>query len=378
MHTVRPRGNPAIRRVSGRIGGEVLNPQRYADFSRCATRESGAACAVVDEQRSEPRIAILGPDPLLSVTIEARGNADDIHVHAAGQGVWAARMAAELGAHPILCGFIGGETGLVLAPLLDAIPGEVRLITTAASSGSYLSDRRGGERRLLACSLREPPRRHEVDDLVAATCAAALGSELLVVCNPYPAEDLPREVYDTVVANVRAAGIPVILDLSSPRLEHAVAHRPNLVKLNDWELAQYIRGPVDGARALDGARRLIDAGAGAVAVTRAEAPILVVPADEAPYEIVPPPFPSGHREGCGDAMTGAIAAAWARGLNPREALVLGAAAGAGNFLRHGLGTGRRAAIEELAARVSVRPLETASEVGSTTPPSPPPASRTAV
>jgi 1-phosphofructokinase len=331
----------------------------------------------VDEQRSEPRIAILGPDPLLSITIESRGNADDIHVHGAGQGVWAARMAAELGAYPILCGFVGGETGRLLAPLLEAIPGEVRLTQTAAPSGSYVSDRRGGERRVLACSLRDPPRRHEVDDLVAATCAAALGSELLVVCNPYPAETLPAEVYDTVVANVRAADIPVIVDLSSPRLEHAVAHRPNLVKLNDWELAQYVSGPVDGPRALGAARRLIDAGAGAVAVTRAEAPILVVPADGAPYEIVPPSFPSGHREGCGDTMVGAIAAAWARGLGLRAALVLGAAAGAGNFLRHGLGTGRRAAVEELAERVRTRPFETASSSGSNSP-SPPPASRTAV
>ena len=40
-------------------------------------------------------------------------------------------------------------------------------------------------------------------------------------------------------------------------------------------------------------------------------------------------------------MMGAIAAALARGLPLREALVLGAAAGAANFLRHGLGTGTR-------------------------------------
>jgi 1-phosphofructokinase len=67
-------------------------------------------------------------------------------------------------------------------------------------------------------------------------------------------------------------------------------------------------------------------------------------------------------------MTGAVAAAWARGYGLREALVLGAAAGAGNFLRHGLGTGRRAAIEELATRVTVRGLSS---------PSPPPVSQTA-
>ena len=55
-------------------------------------------------------------------------------------------------------------------------------------------------------------------------------------------------------------------------------------------------------------------------------------------------------------MTGAIAAAWARGLPFRDALVLGAAAGSGNFLRRGLGSGRCETVQELARRVSVRPL----------------------
>jgi 1-phosphofructokinase len=329
-------------------------------------RRGAAGCSV--SSVDEPRVTILGPDPLLSITVEARAGRDDIHLHAAGQGVWVARMAAELGAYPVLCSLLGGETGAVLESLLDGLPGERRLIPTVASSGSYVTDRRGDERRLVAGALREAPLRHEVDDLVAATCAAALGSDVLVVCNPYPADSLPKEIYDTVVADVRAAGVPVIVDLSSPRLDRAVAHGPALVKLNDWELAEYVSGPVDGPRALDAARRLISDGAGAVAVTRAEAPILVVPADEPPYEIVPPAFPSGHREGCGDAMTGAVAAAWARGFGLRDALVLGAAAGAGNFLRHGLGTGRRSTIEELAARVTVRPLSS---------PSPPRAPQTA-
>jgi 1-phosphofructokinase len=306
-----------------------------------------------------PRATVLGPDPLLSITIEARGGADDVHVHAAGQGVWVARMAAELGAWPVLCCLVGGETGAVLHPLLDALAGELRAVVTAGPSGSYVVDRRGANRRVLASALRPPPQRHEIDDLVGATCAAALGSAVLVVCNPYPPDEFPDEVYDTVVADVHTAGVPIVVDLSSPRLERTLPYRPDLVKLNDWELAEYVRGPVDGPGALAAARELLDAGARAVAVTRAEAPILVVPEGEEPFEIVPPSFPRGFREGCGDAMTGAIAAALARGLPLREALVVGAAAGSGNFLRHGLGTGKRATIDELARRVEVRPLRRA-------------------
>ena len=86
-----------------------------------------------------------------------------------------------------------------------------------------------------------------------------------MLCNPFPSDGLPDEVYETVAADVRAAGVPVIVDLSTPRLDRVLAHRPDLVKLNDWELAEYVRGPVDGRRMLDAAERLLQAGARAVA-----------------------------------------------------------------------------------------------------------------
>jgi 1-phosphofructokinase len=41
-----------------------------------------------------PRIAVFGPCPLLTVTVEALpGDRDDIHLHPGGQGVWVTRMA---------------------------------------------------------------------------------------------------------------------------------------------------------------------------------------------------------------------------------------------------------------------------------------------
>lgn len=312
---------------------------------------------LMDASRNLSQVTVFGPDPLLSVTIEPQGCGDELHVHAAGQGVWVARMAAELGAQPVLCCMLGGEIGMTLQPLLERLGVDRRIVWTAGSTGSYVIDRRGGERHLVASSFRPRPRRHEVDDLVTSTCAAALGSGVLVMCNPYPADGFPEGVYETVVADVKALGVPVIVDLSTPRLDRTLAYGPDLVKCNDWELAEYVRGPVDGNRGLDAARRLCEAGARAVAVTRAEAPILVVLADGDPFEVVPPPLPRGFREGCGDSMMGAIAAGWARGMSLRRALMLGAAAGSVNFLRRGLGTGARAIIEDWARRVTVRPVD---------------------
>jgi 1-phosphofructokinase len=305
------------------------------------------------------KVAIFGPHPMLSITIEplTADGGDDIHVHAAGQGVWVARMAAELGARPVLCGFIGGETGTSLRPLLEEMPAELRLVETAAASGAYIHDRRAGERRPIAQSASMPPSRHEIDDLFAATVAAAIDSDVLALCGPYPGEALPLEIYGNLVANVKENGTPVVVDLSPPRLDSALEGKPDVVKINDWEVAKYIAGPVDTeAKLRAAAERLLEAGAGAAIVTRAEEPAMVVRGDDA-WLLVPPRFDRGSREGCGDSMMGALSASLAVGLEWEEALRIGAAAGAANFLRHGLGTGARSVVEDLAKRVELRPLD---------------------
>ncbi|HET8949927.1 MAG TPA: PfkB family carbohydrate kinase [Solirubrobacteraceae bacterium] len=303
-----------------------------------------------------PQVAVFGPHPLLTVTVERQGDADDVHLHAGGQGVWVSRMAAELGARPVLCGLLGGETGSVLRPLLAALGLESHLVPAPSSSGCVVIDRRDGERRVVAARLAGPAARHEVDDLVSLTCAAALGSRSLVVCNPYPGDTLPLEVYATVVADAKGNGVPVLVDLSSPRLDSALEGRPDVVKLNDWELAEYVRDSVDGmGRRRRAAERLLAAGAGAVIVTRGPDPALVLRADAA-WELIPPRFERGRREGCGDTMMGALAAALACGLEWERALALGAAAGAANFLRHGLGSGDRAVVDEIAGHVELRRL----------------------
>ena len=299
------------------------------------------------------RVAIFGPHPLLSVTLERRGDADEVHLHPGGQGVWVARTAAELGAHPVLCGFIGGEPGLPLRALLDRLPGERRLVETAGPSGTYVNDRRSGQRRTIATALSPPPSRHELDELFSLTVAAALDADVLAVCNHFPGETLPLQVYGDLVRDVRANGTPVLVDLSSPRMDSALTGEPDLAKLNDWELAGYVQGPVarpDELRAA--ATRMLEAGARAVLVTRGERSAWAFRGDEA-WEVTPPRFERGHREGCGDTMFGALAAGWARGDAWEELLRTGAAAGAGAFLRHGLGSVTRDVVEELRASVRV-------------------------
>ena len=310
----------------------------------------------MEEKRAA--VAVFGPHPILAITIEQRGSdEDDIHLHPGGQGVWVARMAGEMGAHPVLCSFCGGETGTLLRPLLDALPGETRCAETAASSASYVIDRRSGEREMIAHAWSDPPSRHEIDDLFSITCAAALDSGVLVVCGPVPSEALPLDIYGKLVTDARNHGTVVIVDLSPPRLDSALEGEPDLVKLDEWQLGEFESGPVaEPHQFRAAAERVLERGAQAVLVTRGGEPALVLRNGEA-WELAPPQFEEGASEGSGDSMVGAIAAALAPGLGWEESLKLGAAAGATNFLRHGLGTGSRDVVGDLVKRVDLKRLD---------------------
>lgn len=305
---------------------------------------------------TDGRVAIFAPNPVLTVTLELEGPARErVHIHAGGQGVWVARMAGELGAEPVLCGFVGGETGELLRPLLDRLAGTRALIPSTSASGAYVTDRRSGERRVLSVALSDPPSRHELDELLSRTCAEAISCGWLVVTNPLPADALPLELYRDLVADARANGVRVLVDLSSPRLDHALEAEPDLVKLNDWELAEYVRGSVEGPLLLRATGRLHDRGAETVIVTRGERPALVL-SDAGAWWLESPRLQHGFREGCGDAMLGALAARWSLGESFEQAIVAGAAAGAANFLRHGIGSASRQVIDELRASVSLTPV----------------------
>jgi 1-phosphofructokinase len=324
-------------------------------------RANGRSAAVepdTNESRTAngqaPRVALFAPHPLLTVTIELEGEErQSIHFHAGGQGTWSARMVAHMGAMPVLCGFAGGESGALLEGLLrEAIaPGELRLVRTGAQSGCYVTDRRGGERKLVAMTVSDPPSRHELDELFSLTCAEAIACGTLLVTNPMPGSSLPLETYGDLVADAKANGCRTLVDLSSPRMESALRGAPDVAKLNDWELAELVRGPVsEPGQLLAGAQRLRDLGAQTAIVTRGERPALVLGPD-GPRALVAPRLERGFREGCGDSMMGTMAAAWALGEDFDRALAYGAAGGAANFLRRGLGSASREVIERLLGSV---------------------------
>lgn len=310
---------------------------------------------------SSPRVVVLAPSPLLTVTVEAGVGGDEIHFHPGGQGVWVARLAASLGAEVVLCASFGGESGAVIRSLLERSGVDVRAVNAAGSNGSYLHDRRSGERQPLAEQRALGRLRHEVDELYGVAFVAGLEADVVVLGGPEnvsmaraDAPDLvPLEFYTRLAGDLRRNGIRVVADLCGPVLAAALEGGLDLVKISDEELAVTGEVPNTARQSLlDAVDRLAARGVAAVVVTRAYRPTLAL-LEGVRYEICGPQVDPIDERGAGDSVTAGIAVALARGCSLPDAVRLGTAAGTLNVTRRGLASGSRREIERLVRNVEL-------------------------
>ena len=302
------------------------------------------------------RAFVFAPDPLLTVTVEAGGDGDEIHLHAGGQGFWVAQMIANLGVEVSVCGPFGGESGRVVRSLVDQGPGiRLRAIKTAGSNGVYVHDRRDGDRVTVAETPPDPLNRHELDDFYGAGLVQGLEADVSVLAGPGPWDNpvVPPDVYTRLATDLRANGKAVIADLCSQPLHCALQGGLTLLKVSHEELMNDGRvTEADDDELIEAMFRLQKEGADNVLITRAEQPALAL-VDGEIVAISPPVLSVVDHRGAGDSMTAGVAAGLAKGLDILDALRLGAAAAALNVTRRGLATGDRREIERLANHIDL-------------------------
>lgn len=306
-------------------------------------------------------VCVFDPSPILTVTIEPNESGDEIHLHAGGQGMWIARMARRLGATVRLVSAFGGETGTLLAPLLESEGIEVAQTRTAGGNGAYVQDRRSGARAMIAESSPPPLTRHEADDLYGSTLATAADAGVVAVAGPRPPGVVPAEFYGRLTADLATLGIPVVADLSGSALAAALTGRVDVLKVSEEDLSR--DGFLDGDGYADRLRVLADLhrrGAAAVVLTRSDRPSMAF-ADGRMVSICGPALQPVDHRGAGDAMTAAIAVELSLGSSLVEALRWGAAAGAAAVTRRGLASGRSDEVRALVPFVDIRPIDAAMD-----------------
>ena len=299
-------------------------------------------------------VTILAPSPTLTVTVEDHPQGSEIHVHAGGQGVWQARMLRRLQVPVTMCCVLTGEVGRALQHLLEDEDITVQALTRDGRGSAYVHDRRGGERIVIDEERGDPIGRHDLDDLYSAMLSSSEDSQVVVLSGPAGEETIPADFYRRLAIDLRAAGKTVVADLAGERLRAVVEGGVDVLKVSHEELkADGLVDTTTDDEIIAAMQRLRADGAGAVIVTRASDPLLFTDGDRV-IAVSPPPFEENETRGAGDSLTAGVIAGLVRGEPLRDAITLGAAAGALNVTRHGLGTGDADLIGSLRAKVAVR------------------------
>ncbi|GAA1611144.1 PfkB family carbohydrate kinase [Actinoplanes couchii] len=299
---------------------------------------------------------VFAPVPQLTVTIEQPGDTPELHVHPGGQGIWQARMCAGLGADVTLCAAVGGEIGDVVATLMRREHIEVRTVQRQNGSGWYVHDRRDGSRDTVAEYAGDQLGRHDLDELYSTTLAEGLRADVSILSGPAAPDVVPAEVYRRLAADLGTHGSRVVADLSGDNLGAVLDGGVAFLKVSHEELIDDGIAGDDSDKSLTAAaHELCERGAGSVLISRADRPGIAL-LDGTAYLVDMPALQVVEHRGAGDSMSAAVATVLARGGDLEEAVRTGAAAGALNVTRHGLGTGHSDAIHELAARVGLTPI----------------------
>jgi 1-phosphofructokinase len=300
-------------------------------------------------------VCVFAPVLLLTITLETRVDELEIHVHCGGQGYWQARMARILGAEPVLCTILGGETGRVLEALVEEGI-RLRHVTSPHATAAYVHDRRGGERKEIARTSPTALGRHEQDELHNLAMGEAAEARVCVLAGTHENPALDAEVYERLTADLGSLGVAVVADITGDLLRASLRSGLDIVKLSDEELVADGWATGDGD---DDVRAGIDAlrhaGARNVVISRRERGLLawydgcLMRAQAPQLSVVDP-------RGAGDSMTAALTVARRRGLGAPATLQLATAAAAVNVTRHGLASGDGETIRHLVSHVTVEQI----------------------
>ncbi|MDP9392495.1 MAG: hexose kinase [Actinomycetota bacterium] len=289
-----------------------------------------------------PTIHVVSPNPAQDrlqvvprLVVGEVHRATEVVSRPGGKGMIVTRGVVRLRGRAALHGFVGGSVGaqisagcreLGIEDRQVPINGETRVTTVIVDNASGTST-----------VVNEPGpevRPTEVDALVKGLLEAVRPGDLVVCTGSLP-RGAPVDLYARCVSSLRGRGVLTVVDTSGPGLALAVRSGPDVLKVNEDELRADgdLAGPDDDPADLPVLMgRALDAGVGAVIVTRGAAGLSYRSATEA-WDVQSPAVSVVNATGSGDMMLAGFVTALARGDDRQSALRTGAAAGAANAAR---------------------------------------------
>lgn len=273
--------------------------------------------------------------------------------NAGGKGMNAARAVATCGEGVLATGFVGGNNGRLLCELLDADGIEHDFVHVAAETRCCVNvlDPDGVSTEFL-----EPGRPVTETDVAAVKekiAEVAARADVVTFNGSVPA-GAGDDIYRELVAIVRAAGKPAILDTSGALLVGSLPARPSMIKPNTDEICAILgRKPESIDEIVAAAREVHETHGIEKVVVSLGGDGSVMACSEGVFRGRAPKIEVVNPVGSGDTMVGAFAVAMARGMSVEDQLAYAMSCASANCLTASTGHFDMAVADELRAQTTV-------------------------
>lgn len=273
--------------------------------------------------------------------------------NAGGKGMNAARAVATCGEGVLATGFVGGNNGRLLCELLDADGIEHDFVHVAAETRCCVNvlDPDGVSTEFL-----EPGRPVTEADVTAVKekiAEVAARADVVTFNGSVPA-GAGDDIYRELVAIVRAAGKPAILDTSGALLVGSLPARPSMIKPNTDEICAILgRKPESIDEIVAAAREVHETHGIEKVVVSLGGDGSVMACSEGVFRGRAPKIEVVNPVGSGDTMVGAFAVAMARGMSVEDQLAYAMSCASANCLTASTGHFDMAVADELRAQTTV-------------------------
>jgi 1-phosphofructokinase family hexose kinase len=283
-----------------------------------------------------------------------------------GKGVNVARALKQLGEPVIATGLAGGATGARIRQLLNAedVLSDFTEVRGDSRTNIAIVDPTTGEQTEI--NERGPQvSERELERFSDRLMYLAGGADFCVIAGSLP-PGAPADIYAELVARLRDAGVPTLLDTDGDPMRAGLRAQPAVVAPNTTEAEEAV-GYEFGDRedflmALDG---LLDMGAEEAVITTASGCVAVTgrPATRRRFEVTIEQLEPVASVGSGDAFLAGYVASRRAGRSPSACLTHAVACGAESTQHLGAGAISPGDVQRLESRVQVRELDAPVGVG---------------
>lgn len=279
---------------------------------------------------------------------------------AGGKGVNVARALKRLGRPVIATGLAGGQTGTRILERLseESILNDFTRIGEESRTNLAVIDPTSGQQTEI--NERGPDvAPEEVERFIDKLLYLAQGAEFCIIAGSVPPGVAP-DVYARLIGELRALGVPTLLDTDGEPMRLGLRAFPDVVAPNELEAEQAVGHEFGDAGDLAlGLAGLIEMGAREAIVTRENGCVAISSENGSRhrFEVEIDPLDPVSTVGSGDAFVAGYISARFQGAPTTEALAYGVACGAQSTQHFGAGAIEPAEVERLLDRVEVRELE---------------------